>query len=137
MGLSSLAEDAAYGVTLRSATIHDEQLEAYTLDWLSIPLSLHSITMHLHAVVTPGRVWQRCQDCKRKNGEKEGKSREGKLFVTETKVQTFSMVFSHKESMNKERQRLAWLYFLLTSFESFFFPLHISVCRYVCVNDVN
>ena len=129
VGLSSLAEDAAYGITLRLAKIYDEQLEAYTLDWLVIPLSLHSITMHLHAVVTLGRVRQRCQDCKRKKMErKKANLREGKLFVTEMKVQTFLMVFSHKESMNKERQRLAWLYFLLTSIESFFFSL-----TYLCM----
>ena len=81
VGLSSLAEDAAYGITLRLAKIYDEQLEAYTLDWLVIPLSLHSITMHLHAVVTLGRVRQRCQDCKRKkNGEKEGNSERRKAL---------------------------------------------------------
>ena len=31
MGVSSIAEDAAYGITLRLAKIYDEQLEAYKL----------------------------------------------------------------------------------------------------------
>ena len=116
VGLSSIAEDAAYGITLRLAKI----LEAYKLDWLSITLSLHSITMYLHAVVTFGIVRQRCQYCKRKKLERKKPNLRGEFFVTELKEQTFLMVFSHKESMNKERQRLTWLYFSLTSIESFF-----------------
>ena len=119
MGVSSIAEDAAYGITLRLAKIYDEQLEAYKLGWLSITLSLHSITMYLHAVVTLGIVRHRCQYCKRKKLErKKPNLREREFFVTEG-ANLFNGLLTQR--IHEQREAKIGLVILSTHFYWIFF----------------